>query len=71
MTREGHVRICESLKVKFFWATRPLSSERYDWVERRSKTTKGFDRYINRQLIHSTVEDVSRKEKISYEIGVS
>jgi transposase len=46
----------------------PLSSERYDWVERRSKTTKGFDRYINRQLIHSTVEDVAKKEKVSYEI---
>ena len=44
----------------------PLSSERYDWVERRSKTTKGFDRYINRQLIHSTVEDVAKK--VSYEI---
>ena len=46
----------------------PLSSERYDWLERRSKTTKGFDRYINRQLIHSTVEDVAKKEKVSYEI---
>ena len=46
----------------------PLSSERYDWVERRSKTTKGFDRYINRQLIHSTVKDVAKKEKVSYEV---
>lgn len=46
----------------------PLSSERYDWVERKSKTTKGFDRYINRQLIHSTVEDVAKKQRISYEI---
>ena len=46
----------------------PLSSERYDWVERKSKTTKGFDRYINRQLTHSTVEDVAKKEKVSYEI---
>ena len=44
----------------------PTTAERYDWMER--KTTKGFDRYINRQLIHSTVKDVSRKEKVSYEI---
>ena len=46
----------------------PTTSERYDWMERKAKTTKGLDRYINRQLIHSTVEDVSKKEKISYEI---
>lgn len=46
----------------------PTTAERYDWMERKAKTTKGFDRYINRQLIHSTVEDVSRKEKVSYEI---
>jgi transposase len=46
----------------------PTTSERYDWMERKSKTTKGLDRYINRQLIHSTVEDVAKKEKISYEI---
>ena len=37
-------------------------------MERKSKTTKALDNYINRQLIHSTVEDVSRKEKISYEV---
>ena len=46
----------------------PTTAERYDWMERKAKTTKGFDRYINRQLIHSTVKDVSRKEKMSYEI---
>ena len=46
----------------------PTTSERYDWMERKSKTTKGFDRYINRQLIHSTVADVAKKEKVSYEI---
>ena len=46
----------------------PTTAERYDWMERKAKTTKGFDRYINRQLIHSTVEDVAKKEKVSYEI---
>jgi len=46
----------------------PTTAERYDWMERKAKTTKGFDRYINRQIIHSTVEDVSKKEKVSYEI---
>ena len=47
---------------------RPTTSEQYDWCERKSKTTKSLDKYINRQLIHSTVEDVGKKEGISSEI---
>lgn len=47
---------------------RPTTSEQYDWRERKSKTTKGLDRYINRQLIHSTIEDVGKKVFISSEI---
>lgn len=46
----------------------PTTSEQYDWCERKSKTTKGLDRYINRQLIHSTIEDVGKKERLSSEI---
>lgn len=46
----------------------PTTSEKYDWLERKSKTTKAFDRYLNRQLINSTVEDVSKKESINYDI---
>lgn len=46
----------------------PTTSEQYDWCERKSKTTKGLDKYINRQLIHSTIEDVGKKEHISSEI---
>ncbi len=46
----------------------PTTSEQYDWMERKSKTTKALDRYLNRSLIHSTVEDVSRKETISYDL---
>ena len=44
------------------------TSEAYDWVERKSTTTKALDRYLNRCLIHSTVEDVSRKEHVNYKI---
>ena len=29
---------------------------------------RGMDKYINRQLIHSTIEDVGKKEQISSEI---
>lgn len=46
----------------------PTTSEQYDWMERKSKTTKGLDRYLNRNLIHSTIEDVSRKESITSEL---
>mgnify|MGYP001256220758 CR=1 FL=1 len=44
------------------------TSERYDWMERKSKTTKALDAYINRQLIHSTVEDVAKKVRTTAEI---
>ncbi|CAO5682827.1 MAG: hypothetical protein HEEMFOPI_01819 [Holosporales bacterium] len=37
-------------------------------MERKSKTTKALDAYINRQLIHSTVEDVAKKERLTEEI---
>jgi transposase len=46
----------------------PTTSEKYDWMERKAKTTKALDSYINRQIIHSTVEDVSKKERIHYDI---
>ena len=49
----------------------PTTSEQYDWCDRGSKTSKGLDRYIMRNLIHSTVQDVSRKETISYKSLVS
>jgi transposase len=44
----------------------PTTSEKYDWCDKGSKTTRGLDKYIMRSLIHSTVQDVSRKEVISY-----
>ena len=46
----------------------PTTSEKYDWMTRKSKTTKALDDYINRQIIHSTVEDVSKKERINYKV---
>ena len=35
----------------------PTTSEQYDWMERKSKTTKALDRYLNRNLIHSTIKE--------------
>ncbi len=41
------------------------TTEQYDWCDRNATTTKGLEEYLMRQLIHSTIEDVSKKDKIS------
>lgn len=43
----------------------PTTTEQYDWCDRNSSTTKGLDEYIMRQLIHSTIEDASKKAHVS------
>lgn len=42
------------------------TTEIYDWCIKGSHITKGLSDYLMRQLIHSTVEDVSKKEDIGY-----
>jgi transposase len=49
----------------------PTTTEQYDWCDRRSTITKGLEEYLVRNLIHSTVQDVSRKEGVSYETVIS
>ncbi|MCP4778711.1 MAG: ISL3 family transposase, partial [Planctomycetaceae bacterium] len=44
----------------------PTTSEQYDWCDRGSSVTKGLEKYLLRSLIHSTVQDVSRKEGLGY-----
>ena len=46
---------------------RTTTTEAYDWCKKGSHITNGLSDYLMRQLIHSTVEDVSKKEKISAE----
>ena len=46
----------------------PTTTEQYDWCDRNATTTKGLEEYLMRHLIHSTMEDVSKKEKISCQI---
>ena len=43
----------------------PTTTEQYDWCDRNATTTKGLEKYLMRQLIHSTIEDVSKKERVS------
>jgi len=47
------------------------TTEQYEWCDRKSKTTKGLDKYIARSMINSTVSDVARKENISYKTLMS
>ena len=42
------------------------TTETYDWCSKGSNITKGLEKYLMRNLIHSTVQDVSKKEKIGY-----
>ena len=41
------------------------TTEQYDWCDRNATVSKGLEEYLMRQLIHSTIEDISKKEKIS------
>jgi transposase len=46
----------------------PTTTETYDWCSRGSSVTKGLEKYLMRNLIHSTVQDVSKKEKVGYKV---
>jgi transposase len=46
----------------------PTTTEQYDWCNRNASTTKGLDDYIMRCLINSTIEDVSKKEKLGQRV---
>lgn len=46
----------------------PTTTEQYDWVDRNATVTKGLEEYLMRNLIHSTIQDVSRKEQIGYKV---
>jgi len=45
----------------------PTTTQELSWYEQRSPHTKVYDQYLMKQLIGSTVADVSLKEKIGYD----
>lgn len=45
----------------------PTTTQQLEWYEPRSPHTKAYDRYLMKQLVHSTVADVSLKEKVGYD----
>lgn len=56
--RRGRCTSCE---------TRPTTSQVLDWYEQRSPHTKAYEQYLLKQLVNSTIEDVSLRENIGYE----
>ena len=43
----------------------PTTTEQFDWCKRNATTTNALDDFLMLNLIHSTLEDVSKKYKIS------
>jgi transposase len=47
--------------------TEPTTTQVSEWYEQRSPHTKAYDRYLLKQLVNSTIEDVSLSENVGYD----
>lgn len=47
--------------------TEPTTTQVLDWYAQRSPHTNAYDRFLLKQLVNSTVEDVSQSEQIGYD----
>lgn len=56
--RRGQCRDCEH---------EPTTTQVLDWYEERSPHTKAYDRWLMKQLVNTTIEDVSMRENIGYD----
>lgn len=45
----------------------PTTTQLVSWYVQRSPHTQAFDEYLLKQLINSTIEDVSLKERVGYD----
>lgn len=59
--RRGRCMECE---------TEPTTTQVLEWYEQRSPHTKVYDRYLLKQLVNSTIEDVSLRENVGYDAVV-
>lgn len=51
----------------FYCDDHPTTTQRFPWRTGKSPYTKDFEKYILKQMINSTIEDVSKKENIGYD----
>lgn len=47
--------------------TEPTTTQVSEWYEQRSPHTRAYDRYLLKQLVNSTIEDVSLSENVGYD----
>jgi len=47
--------------------TEPTTTQVLDWYDQRSPHTKAYERYLLKQLVNSTIEDVSQRENVGYD----
>lgn len=45
----------------------PTTTQTLGWYEQRSPHTKAYDKYLMKQLIGSSVKDISLKERVGYD----
>jgi transposase len=45
----------------------PTTTQVLDWYEERSPHTKAYDEWLMKQLVNTTIEDVSMRENIGYD----
>lgn len=50
--------------------TEPTTTQVLEWYDQRSPHTKAYDRYLLKQLVNSTIEDVSLCEHVGYDAVV-
>jgi transposase len=48
-------------------ATEPTTTQVLEWYDQRSPHTKAYDRYLLKQLVNSTIEEVSLSENVGYD----
>jgi len=56
--RRGRCLVCE---------TEPTTTQVLEWYDQRSPHTRAYDRYLLKQLVNSTIEDVSLSENVGYD----
>lgn len=54
----------------FYCDDNPTTTQKFPWRAGKSPYTKDFEKYILKQMINSTVEDISKKEFIGYDCVV-
>lgn len=65
--RRAYIRIEPKRYICRNCSDNPTTTQKLEWYEARSPNTKAYEDYLLLQIIGSTVQDVSLKEKIGYD----